>query len=108
MESFSETVVSPLSEQARQIISSSEETSFDADKSLVDEESPPSSSLLVPCFFVVVVNSSASSYSTYLRLLSVEAIVFSVKATICRHSSLYGVISVNSNEECARLFSEET
>jgi hypothetical protein len=52
-------------------------------------------------------SSFASLLSSYLCLLSVEAIVFSVKATRCRHSGLYWVIDVHSNDVCARLFSEE-
>jgi hypothetical protein len=36
----------------------------------------------------------------YLCLLSVEAIVFSVKATRCRHFGLYGVTGVHSEEAC--------
>jgi hypothetical protein len=89
---FSESKVSPSTEQAHRIkslssesvgrfISSSEEiSSSDSDeKSSVDEESPsssssPLSSMLLLCFFSVVDLSSSSRSSAYLRLLSLESL----------------------------------
>jgi hypothetical protein len=97
MELFSESVMSPSSEQAHQIVSSSEETSFDDDKLSVDDEEEP----LILCFFDVTVDSSASSSSAYLCLLFVEAILFLVKAIRCWHSDLYGVAGIHSKEACA-------
>jgi hypothetical protein len=65
MESFSESVVSPSLEHARQAGSSLEETSSFDETSLVDEESPSSlSSPLAFHFFDAIMDSfAASSYS---------------------------------------------